>query len=268
MKSILFARFFYALALMIAVIGILAIVPVHAAAPAAKPQDKAKLASILKNWEAKSEHLNSLEISVVRKDVNPAWGDPEVFHGQAFLEKPDRARLDFWKVVEQPGKAARREDQERVIFTGKSVLQYIYPTKQIYVYSLNKQQQMQALDEGPLPFLFNFNAKKASERYTFEIENENQSTYLLKVEPKLAADREAFSMVHLWLNKKTFFPDKLWLIQPNGKDRKEYQFPSIKAKDRLDPNLFTGKKLEGWTVVKDPGPGERSAQRVQPPRRD
>jgi len=242
--------------------GTLLLTSSPAAGPAGKPQPRAELAQILANWEAKSSQLRSLDVAIIRKDVNPAWGDPTVFHGQAFLEKPDRARLEFWKVVDLPNKTKKREDQEWVICNGKSILQYVFASKQIFAYVLNKQQQAQVLDEGPIPFLFNFEARKALERYRIEIDKENQTTFLLKVVPLKQIDRDAFVQAHLWLSKKTYLPDQLWLIMPNGKDRKEYRFTSIRDKGQLDPKLFVGTMKEGWTVVRDAGGNAKAAERA------
>ncbi len=225
------------------------------------PANPAQLAKILSSWEATSHRLQSLEVSLTRRDVNPAWGNASVFEGRAFLEKPDRARLEFWKMVEQPNKTMSREDQEHIICTGKSVLQYVFATKQIFVYTLTKEQRDQVLNEGPIPFLFHFEANKAKERYKFSFVREAPNAYILKVIPLQRADSEAFSLAWLSLNKKSFLPLKLVMIMPNGKEQREYEFSSIKGRDHLDPKIFVGKGIEGWTVIRNPDQGLKTSQR-------
>src|SRR5437588_480929 len=83
---------------------------------------------------------------------------------------PDPACLEFRKYkVDNDGKLLQplqleSEPNERIVCTGKDVLQYQWDVKEIYVFPLEKEVRQKALQQGPLPFLFNMRAADARKR--------------------------------------------------------------------------------------------------------
>ena len=61
---------------------------------------------------------------------------------------------------------------ERIICTGKEVWQYRSDTQQIFIFPLGKDEQKKAIEEGPLPFLFNMQADDARQRYQMTLISE------------------------------------------------------------------------------------------------
>ena len=66
---------------------------------------------------------------------------------------------------------------ETIVCGQNDVWQYLYEGKQIFIFPLAKGERQRALDEGPLPFLFNMKAKEAEERYEMSFDGgERRST--------------------------------------------------------------------------------------------
>jgi hypothetical protein len=62
------------------------------------PPDPRRLEELLRLWEKQSKTLNSLEVSIYRIDLSPAWGDEDHYEGHAAFMNPQLAFLDFKKV--------------------------------------------------------------------------------------------------------------------------------------------------------------------------
>src|SRR6185437_14621758 len=114
--------------------------------------------------------------------------------GRAILRGPNLAFLDFQKYVknEKTGKTELKP-HERIVCTGTEVWQYRSDTRQIYIFPLEKQNQKRALEEGPLPFLFNMKAAEAEARYEMTLVDETPRFFVISVNPLLKIDMESFS---------------------------------------------------------------------------
>jgi hypothetical protein len=149
--------------------------------PAAAPRghvrpDPARMQALLKLWEGQSAKLQSLEVSMYRIDKDLAWGDEEHYLGHAAFKTPALAYVDYRKVKMQsqadpktkgkkvlvPAKKKSGELDstpfETILCTGTEVWDYRYDVRQIIIYTLDKNERKRALEEGPLPFLFNLRA--------------------------------------------------------------------------------------------------------------
>lgn len=219
-------------------------------AAAAKAQKQKQLDAILREWEQRSAERATINAQFNRRDVSKVWGNTE-YQGQASLQRPDLARLEMRKVDREKNPPVFVPHEE-IICTGKHVLQYMHETRQIFVFPLAKEERQRALDEGPLPFLFNTRADDLKRRYDLSLRDENKTVYLLAVTPLLAADQDSCSKAFIWLNRATLLPDKLMLVAPNEQDTREYTFTVIRENEKLDPDKFVGRKPRGWTVVQNP----------------
>ncbi|MDX2038671.1 MAG: outer membrane lipoprotein-sorting protein [Isosphaeraceae bacterium] len=253
-----------------------------ASAPAASPVDpaveaaqKRRMEELLRLWEKQSARLQTLDVGFKRIDKSPAWDDVEEYRGRAYFQAPTAslpslACLHFQKVEPDPKdpKLTKLVDSERIVCTGAEVYQYEYRTKQIFIFPLDKDQSRKALDEGPLPFLFNMKADEAKQRYHMQLLRENDQAYLIGVLPLLKEDASVFSQSYLQLNKKTFLPDRLVLISPNGKDTQDYQFDAIAPNTAINPAFFKGAKIQGWKEIYNPAPEQvKGAVEARDPRR-
>jgi TIGR03009 family protein len=265
------------------------------------PPDPAKMKAVLKDWETISSKLKTLEVDITRVDDSTQWGK-DVFVGEAKLMSPNLAYLNFSKcdldlvnhepivnhnkckpatdpktgepwinpktgkqVLDHKDCKPQTKPHERIVCTGKEVWQYVVETTQIFIFPLDKEDQKRALEEGPLPFLFNMEAAKAEARYTMALVKEEGDYYVIGVVPKLKIDLSAFSQAFIRLNKKTYFPDSILLVATDGKSKKLFTLSNPKANREIDPRYFQGKVFPApWVVERDPANGP--AAPANPPR--
>ncbi|OJW19494.1 MAG: hypothetical protein BGO49_09250 [Planctomycetales bacterium 71-10] len=249
---------------------------------AAKPPAQAQAANIdvetlLKRWEVQSSKLGTLDVSIFRTDKIPAFEEIEYYEGRAIFKNPNLAFIDFKKIKQDAqGKPVKKEDgsswesahDERIICTGSEVWQYRSDTKQIFVFPLEKDQADRAIEEGPLPFLFNMKADEAKARYDMKMMSPpNATSYAVAITPKLDVDRESFSRASVQLDRSFMLPVRIILVSPDGKSTKDFKMEAVKPNAAVKDENFVGKPFEKWKLVRNPGgnaPGMRRAP-AQPP---
>ena len=229
--------------------------PAAAPAAAAPKADPARMKKLLGLWEQRSSQLKTLDVQIKRLDESKSWGD-EAYEGRAVLKSPDLAYLDF-KKKDAGGKF---KPDERIVCTGTEVYQYKPDTKQIFVFPLEKKDQHRALEEGPLPFLFNMKADEAERRYVMTLIDETKNAFVISIDPRLKLDKEAFSRAFVRLRKENYLPDRIQLVSPNGKDTKDYRLENLQPNVAVSDEFFKGVIYKNWQVVRD-------AAGVAPPQR-
>ena len=94
--------------------------PGRAAAPASRAggqaRRSAKMDWLLKQWEQQSSRLKTLDVTILRIDDTPAWGDLEYYEGRALFKSPNLAFIDFNKIKQDDKKKPIKDpqDQEQV----------------------------------------------------------------------------------------------------------------------------------------------------------
>ena len=237
---------------------------------------RAEMNALLDEWEKQSKQITSLDVEFERVDKAQAWGD-QYFKGRAMLKSPDLACLEFTKIkldanrkpimaVSKDGKPARAVDAdptERIVCTGKEVLQYTWDDRKIYVFPLDRQLRLKTLQQGPLPFLFNMKAAEAKQRYSMTLTNQNAKEYLIEIIPRMQIDQESFRLAFLWLSKETFLPNQLRLYPVGSKEYQQFKFVgdrnTIKPNVPMDKNFFVFRPIPGWKVVYNPGETDKAA---------
>ena len=226
--------------------------------PAEEPQRPLMtMPQLLADWEGQSKKLETLELAIYRIDKDPQWGDEEHYLGRAAFKTPQLAFLDFRKVKmeEQPDPKDKKKKKlvplkknnqivsvpfETIVCTGLEVWQYRYDVKQIFIFPLDKDQRKRALEEGPLPFLFNMRAADAQQRYAMTLDGQDKNKYLVKIKPLLQQDQDTFSVAWIYLDKQFLLPTRIFLLAPNGKMTKDFHLSQIKPNQKVDPRLFVG----------------------------
>lgn len=255
------------------------------AAADAQPFDP-KMDELLRLWARQSRKLKSLDVMIYRRDVDgrAVLGGEEHYQGTAKFESPNRAYIEFnlikldrkkKPVIDPKTKRRMTERYEIIKCTGKEVWQYKFDTKQIFVYPLSEEEQARALDEGPLPFLFNMNADDARNRYHMTLlpEKENAKVHLIEVTPKLAIDREDFGKALIELEKEYLLPTRIVLFAPDRVGTREYFLSKHIANPNppIDPTYFRGVEIKekDWKVVRNPegDPGLNGKAAAAAPRR-
>jgi len=231
------------------------------------PIDPQKLEELLEHWEKNSANLKRLDVKMTRTDRSPAWGEDDRYEGRAMFKVPNLAWLDFqkWKEVEDPATKVKKNQlvpHERIICTGTEVWQYRCDTGQIFIYPLEKDVQQRALEEGPLPFLFNFKAADAKKRYDMTLMAENANASLIRIIPKLPIDQDSFKQAFVTLDRQLYLlPKQILLVGTDGKSSKNFELHLTAQAancDVADEN-FRPKVVPGWKVVRNPGGDEKPA---------
>lgn len=219
----------------------------------ADPAKVAKMEAVLNEWAARSAEVKSLDAKFERIDRKPLWdnGKPTTYRGRALLQSPNKACINIEKIVPPDKKGVDTEFYERIVCTGREVYHYTAPTVQIFVYPLDAAVRGHALEEGPLPFLFDMKVDEARRRYHMTYEGEDDSEFNISIEPLQAIDRENFTRAQIYLNKRTYLPNSLKLYHPNGKDTESYLFSTIERNKELRQSNFAGGDWgKPWKVVK------------------
>ena len=264
---------------------------------ATAPQPTMTMGELLEAWAGQSAKLKTLELNIYRIDKQIAWEDVEHYQGHAAFHAPQLAFLDFRKVKLQeqadpkdkkkklvvPVKKNNKVESvpyQTIMCTGQEVWDYRYDVKQIYIFPLNKDERKRALEEGPLPFLFNMKVADAQRRYQMTLEGEDKGRYLVKVIPRLKDDQESFSVAWVYLDQKYLLPTRVYLLAPDKKSSKDFQLSQIQANQPVKSQYFEGviPPGRGWKVERNPGapqpaapanakvprrqPGDQAAQRA------
>jgi TIGR03009 family protein len=210
--------------------------------------------TLLRAWEERSTQLTSLDVKIQRIDRSPAWGDEE-FEGRAMLVSPNLVWLDFKRVeVDPKSKNRKAQPYERIVCTGTEVWQYQCDVKRITIFPLDKKDQKRALEEGPLPFLFNMRAADAEARYQMSLFKETKDHYVISVVPLLPIDQQSFLSAFLQLSKASYLPDRIALIAPDGKSSKEFWLKEVRPNLEIPLVNFRCQKLgPPWEIRIDDG---------------
>jgi TIGR03009 family protein len=232
-------------------------------AAAAKP---IQINDLLMLWERQSEKLKTLDVFLYRIDKNLKWDEELHYEGRAIFKSPQLAYLNFEKVKtardakgklvpladpKNPKKRAK-DAHETIICGANEVWQYLFPVKQVFVYPLAKEQRQRALDEGPLPFLFNMKAEEAKQRYKMTLLGQNEQYYSILVEPRLKQDIEAFRKAQIFLDTKYLLPMRIALISPDNKSSKDFRVEHIVPNAKVEDAWFKGRPIKGWKLIRNP----------------
>jgi TIGR03009 family protein len=213
-----------------------------AQAPTRPLPDQRRLDEILKRWEIESAANKTLDAIFEETEKSFTFQTVTKRQGRALLKSPNKAWLNF-----EQGAGKTLTPHERIICDGKKVYQFVYPEHQIRVYTLDARERQRALQEGPLPFLFDMHKDEALKRYQMILKDENADKCIIQIEPRDSIDRDVFSTAYVWLDKKKFLPEQLRLVDPsNKKDYKSYVFTKIDRSPDPHPELdgfFDGEAL-------------------------
>ena len=126
-----------------------------------------------------------------------------------------------------------------------------------------------AIEEGPLPFLFNMKADDARKRYQMMLMTEDLNTYGVSIKPRLQVDKESFSLAFVKLDKKFLLPVYIRMVSPDGKSQKEFRLGPMFPNKPVNDKNFEGKPLgPPWKVVRNPAGEERPRAGMTRPRRE
>jgi TIGR03009 family protein len=218
--------------------------PANGAAAIAKAGQAVELDTILNKWAAQSAQTQTLDAKFQRTDQEPDFKRKTTYDGRAILQAPNLACLSLYELDQnQP---TGKTFHEKIICDGQKVYRYVGSKKQLFIYALPVAERQRAIEEGPLRFLFNMRVEEVKQRFDMALLSENEKQYLIRFIPRIKEDREGFIKAGVWLNKQTLLPDRLVLVQPNGKDTETYEFAEIRRNAAINPVNFQFEPMPKW----------------------
>jgi TIGR03009 family protein len=202
------------------------------------------LEELLRGWEATSGKIVDLKCEFQKTTKDVVFGDTRVEHGTATLLRPYFGRLDLTDDKGNP--------TTTFISTGKAVHQYDARSKLEVVYILPEEKGTDNTMPGPLSFVFGITVKEAKRRFQMTLVREfakNGVEYAeLQVVPLTPEDQQEFKRARLVINKKSFLPKEMLIVEPN--DAQQHWNVSrlqTNLKPALSADMFVPLKLpKGW----------------------
>jgi TIGR03009 family protein len=222
---------------------------------APKSANAGELERILLQWERQSASIKTLKTDFTREDDLVVANDKRKYEGQAAFQRPDLAYLN----LQELGAAKILQPMtERFVCTTTEVWQFDNESKQIFISPLANGKGLNAVNRGPMPFLFNFKVDMVTQRYRFALIESTPCApgkpgrFILEVTPLLPTDIQDFKSAMVLLNRERFLPDAIKLRDPNGRDTRLYRFSNTEANVDIDPSRFKPQPLRGFKVVQNP----------------
>lgn len=187
-----------------------------AAPPRAAPATLERIDALLRGWEQRTQGVSDLRCEFVRRTLEQAFPVERVEYGRAAYIRPDRGRLDLWRTPER-----RKEDYAEIfICDGEAIHQYVFKTKEYVKHVLPPSQRGQNIVQGTLPFLFGLNSAEAKSRFGLRMEQEDKDWAWIEITPRTPEDRQNFRLVKIVLNKATYLPGAILVVEPIGNQYK------------------------------------------------
>jgi hypothetical protein len=120
--------------------------------------------------------------------------------------------------------------------------------KTVEVFSIPPDARGENIMEGPLPFLFGMPAEKAKRRYVLTLLKQDENQIWLGVKPRWQQDAANWKEAKVILNRDTYLPSAVMLVDPTGNLETVYSFRKLEAN-------YKGKRpgiLQRIWPVKDP----------------
>jgi TIGR03009 family protein len=222
------------------------------------PEQQKQIDEILAKWEQASSQIKTMYAEFEQLDKLALVQVSKKYQGQAYLQRPNLAVLDL-----------KREDKEkntyvperRIVSTGKEVLEFDAAQRQVTVFPLPEDLQQRALEEGPLPFLFNMKVAEFKKRYHAYLHTSDEKSYTIVIQPLQAIDRDAFLTAKLVLNREKLLPDAIYTLSANREDQQHYLIKKLIINGTFSESMFAWNPAEsqkmaqkGWRIVVNPGP--------------
>lgn len=250
--------------------------------PAAVMQVEAvdpKLDALLKAWERKTAGIKTLHGEHLRREFNNVFQVEKQSEGFFYFEAPDKGRIDMKGVVPKPGAVGRKQGANGQPFrleagmdqwwisNGQQIVVVDPPQKQFERMPIPPEMQGTNIVRSPLPFLFGMKAEDAKKRFQLTLAQESPEAAVIDVVPRTKVDAQNYSQARVYLDKETYVPYAVRLIDPAGSGSTEYLFYKEKLKinqpgvlDRIGLQDPFNPRLLGFKEIQAPNAGEQ-----QPP---
>ncbi|MBD3673326.1 MAG: hypothetical protein HUJ26_07345 [Planctomycetaceae bacterium] len=220
--------------------------------PAARQPINPQLLQVLKDWEQKTQDYKKLSGGHRRFVYDSVFQVEKRSDGDFYYEAPDKGRIDIKQVEIPAGAKSQKLNKqgkpyslqsdipEKWICDGKQIAQANDERKEYMIHNIPPQDQGINIMDGPLPFLFGLPAEKAVERYDFTLlPQTNERSVWLKVLPRRKQDAVNWKEAEVILDRKTYLPIAVKLVNPAGTTETVYSFRDLKINEHaIISNIF------------------------------
>lgn len=206
--------------------------PIGQPFPALSAAERAQLTQVLAAWETQSKSTKTLDGKFTRWHYDPTAGDPRAkIHanradGMLKYAAPDKGLFFVESMVSFAGmkdgkaqyQAVPGEFGEWWVCDGQNLIEFDRNRKECRIQELPPDMRGQRIIDGPLPFVFNLDAKEIQERYWVRLQPPPQGVsgiVLVEAHPRRQQDRAQYKFVQIALDQQTMLPRALIMYAPN-----------------------------------------------------
>lgn len=220
----------------------------------------AELMELLQDWETSSSKITALYGEHERYVYNDTFAIEKRGTGRLYYEAPDKGRYEVepahipknavTKKVDKNGNpyVIKPHEQELWICTGSEIVKVNSERKEFERAVIPPEDRGQNIVNGPLPFLFGMKAEQARRRYFLKIvkKDDNLDEVWVNAQPREARDATLWSSATIILNRKTFLPRAVLLVDTTGKETTVHSFSKLQPKNGFGgfASLFNGNPFQ------------------------
>lgn len=222
-----------------------------------------KLEKILKEWETETAKIKKLQGDFDKFSYDNTFSVENRAQGSFKYEAPDKGVYEVHGAKISQGMQSRRNDAkgrpfqlktdqtEQWFCTGDEIFQINDGERTYRKTAIPEQSRGQNIIDGPLPFLFGMKAVQAKRRYKLTLRKETDTEIWIHVVPKLQHDQANYSEATVILDRTTYLPKGVRLLDPPQTKETVHVFKNMKTRilhwpldDPFKPNLFGYKWIQ------------------------
>ena len=216
-----------------------ALQPTAGKAPA--PVDP-RLDRVLVLWEQASKKIERIQGFHQRRVYDNVFKVEKLSLGRFYHEVPDKGRIDIQPAKITPEMKSSRIDKatgqpyklvadqaEKWICDGKRLIDMDDVNKQAAIMPIPSRGQGENIMNGPLPFLFGMPAETAKKRYRLQLKGITEKQVQLLALPRWRQDSVNWRQAQIILDRTTFLPMHVQLIDPAGSKETVFSFKNIEV---------------------------------------
>lgn len=259
--------------------------------PPVSPAAQANLQEVLLKWEQQSQSMKTLECRFMRWHYDNFAAPDNVpatkAGGIIKYASPDKGlfqteELVFYKGIDPQTQKPMYEGQpnqfgEYWVCNGKELIEFNRSKQECTIQSLPPDMQGKNIVNGPLPFVFNLNAKQIQERYWVrQVASPNPEIIVVEAWPKLQELRAQYKLVQIALDTATYQPHALLMYAPNFHPKNapkwdHYEFKDIKRnavtagfQQKFLGNFIPNAPPKSWKIHRQQFPQQNAPQNQTP----
>ncbi|MAI74168.1 MAG: TIGR03009 domain-containing protein [Rhodopirellula sp.] len=216
--------------------------------PPLTPQAKLQLQQVLLKWEKQSQTMKTLECRFMRWHYDnfaaPANVPASKAEGIIKYASPDKGLFCAEELVFFAGRNPQTQKPvyepqnnqfgEYWVCNGTQLIEFDRSKQECTIQELPENMRGKNIVNGPLPFVFNLDAKQIQERYWVrQVASPDPNIIVVEAWPKLQELRAQYKLVQIALEKATYQPHALLMYAPNFHPKNapkwdHYEFKDIK----------------------------------------